>query len=717
MSTQLFVTAARGLQNLLAAELKALGAQDVREAPAGVSCTADLETTYRICMWTRLASRVLLELTRFQFNDADELYQGARKVSWEDHIGEGTSIAVDCTKRGRAPVEHTHFAALRCKDAIVDRLRDRFGWRPDTNPKAPDMQIAMHMDRNQASVYLDMGLGSLHLRGYRQDQGGAPLKENLAAAVLLRSRWPEVAKSGGGLADPLCGSGTLLIEAAFMAADRAPALSRPQFGFDHWQLHVPTIWRQIKQEAEERARLGLTSMASRFFGADRDPAMVSAASDNARRAGLDQVISVTRSDLMKWRCPPEASLGLVVTNAPYGERLSSDDDRVYRNLGQILRQEFSGWQAGVLCGSRSQGRALGIRASKLYPLPNGPIESVLVVISDISESSQGLDERAPISAEAQMFRNRLLKNQARLAKRLRREQISCYRLYDADLPEFAASIDIYEGHAHVQEYEPPRQIPEKKAARRRRELLQVVSEALEIDSEQVHYKLRRRQRGESQYEASREDGRFFVASEGGHKFWVNLDGYIDTGLFLDHRPTRKIIAQSSRGKRFLNLFAYTGSFSVYAAAGGAVSTTSVDLSKTYCEWAGRNLELNGFLKHPGVEVLEGPHQVIRADCWQWLRACSDKFDLIFLDPPTFSNSKRMERHLDLVRDHEALIRAALACLSPEGELYFSTNARKLELDSGTFASWQVKDMTHATVPFDFSRTPNAHRLWQFSAKR
>lgn len=712
----LFVTAARGLQNLLAHELKGLGATDVREAPAGVSCTADLDTTYRICLWTRLASRVLLQLTRFQFNDADELYEGARQVCWEDHIGKGTSIAVDCTKRGKSPVDHTHFAALRCKDAVVDRIRDQLGWRPDTDPKSPDMQIAMHMDRNQASVYLDMGLGSLHLRGYRQGQGGAPLKENLAAAVLLRSQWPGIAANGGSLADPLCGSGTLLIEGAFIAADRAPALSRPRFGFDRWQAHVPTAWRQIKEEADERARAGLASMSSRFYGADRDPAMVAAAKENARLAGLEKHITVTRSDLASWRCPPEANAGLVVTNAPYGERLSSDDDRVYRNLGRILRQEFSGWKAGVLCGSRSQGRALGIRASKLYPLPNGPIESVLVVISDIAETSQALDERAPISSEAQMFRNRLLKNQARLTKRLRREQISCYRLYDADLPEFAASIDMYEGHAHVQEYEPPRQIPEKKAARRRRELLQVVSEALEVQPDQVHYKLRRRQRGESQYEASRDEGTFFVVNEGGLKFWVNLDGYIDTGLFLDHRPTRKMIADACRGKRFLNLFAYTGSFSVYAAAGGAASTTSVDLSRTYCEWAGRNLELNGFLKHPGVEVLEGPHQIVRADCWQWLRSGSDQFDLIFLDPPTFSNSKRMEKHLDLVRDHEGLIRAALARLTPEGTLYFSTNARKLDLHADSFAAWNVQDLTHATVPFDFSRTPTAHRLWKFSAK-
>lgn len=714
MLNRLFVTAARGLQNLLAQELNALGAQDVREAPAGVSCTAEMETTYRICMWTRLANRVLLEVTQFQFANADELYAGARGVRWESHIGQGTSIAVDCTKRGRSPVDHTHFAALRCKDAIVDQIRDQSGWRPDTDPKSPDMQIAMHMDRNQASVYLDLGLGSLHLRGYRQGQGGAPLKENLAAAVLLRSGWEVTAKSGGSLADPLCGSGTLLIEAALIAADRAPALRRSRFGFDRWLGHVPATWQSVKAEAEARAQAGQAAMASRFFGADRDPAMVSAAKSNAQLAGFGDVISITRSQLSQWRCPPASVPGLVVTNAPYGERLSTDDGEVYRELGQVLRGEFTGWNAGVLCGDKSQGRALGIRANKLYALPNGPIESVLVVLENMADSKRSLDERAPISSEAQMFRNRLLKNQARLAKRLRREVISCYRLYDADLPEFAASIDIYEAHAHVQEYEPPREVPEKKAARRRRELLQVVSEALQIEPGNVHYKLRRRQRGESQYEASNGGGEFFTVNEGGLQFWVNLDGYIDTGLFLDHRPTRRMVAEACRGKRFLNLFAYTGSFSVYAAAGGAESTTTVDLSKTYCEWAGRNLALNGFLEHPGTEVLEGPHQVIRADCWQWLRADSNQYDLIFLDPPTFSNSKRMERHLDLLRDHAGLIRASLARLSTEGTLLFSTNARKLQLDIDAFDQWQVKELTRDTVPFDFSRTPSAHRLWKFS---
>jgi 23S rRNA (guanine2445-N2)-methyltransferase / 23S rRNA (guanine2069-N7)-methyltransferase len=311
-----------------------------------------------------------------------------------------------------------------------------------------------------------------------------------------------------------------------------------------------------------------------------------------------------------------------------------------------------------------------------------------------------------------MFANRLAKNLDRLSAWAKRERVSCYRVYDADMPEYAFAIDKYqsdpEGTAgrwlYVQEYAPPATVDRARAKGRREEAISVLPEVTGLPASAIYWRTRRPQRGKSQYEAIADLGERVVVEEGGLKFLVNFTDYLDTGLFLDHRRTRARIRELARDRRFLNLFCYTGSATVYAAAGGAKSTTSIDMSRTYLDWARRNMSVNG---------LTGRHEFVQEDCLAWLaEARAERYDLIFLDPPTFSNSKRMDREFDVQRDHVDLIRAALRLLAPGGLLLFSTNFRKFRLDGEALADLEIRDISRSTISRDFERDTRIHHCFE-----
>ena len=303
-----------------------------------------------------------------------------------------------------------------------------------------------------------------------------------------------------------------------------------------------------------------------------------------------------------------------------------------------------------------------------------------------------------------MFANRLQKNLKQLGKWARKADVSCYRLYDADMPEYAVAVDLYGDWVHVQEYAPPRSIDPDKAQTRLLDALAAIPVALGIASDKVVIKRRERQSGTRQYQRQGTQGNFLEVEEGGVKLLVNLTDYLDTGLFLDHRPLRLRIQQEAAGKRFLNLFCYTATATVHAAKGGARTTTSVDLSKTYLDWARRNLSLNGFSDKQKLE---------QADVMAWLTTDRGEYELIFIDPPTFSNSKRVEGVFDVQRDQVLLIDLAMARLAPGGVLYFSNNFRKFELDAGLLTRYQVEDISAATLDPDYARNPKIHRAWRF----
>jgi len=715
----LFATAPKGIPSLLIEELAALGAADVRESVAGAAFSGDLALAYRVCLWSRLASRVLLPLAAdLPATDGDTLYAGVRALPWEDHLAAEGTLAVDFTAR-RSRLSHSRFGAQKVKDAIVDRLRDLTGTRPSVDRMAPDLRINVHLDRDRATVSLDLSGDSLHRRGYRREPVAAPLKENLAAAILVRAGWPAVAEEGGSLVDPMCGSGTLLVEAALMAGDIAPGLLRSRFGFQGWKGHDAALWEALMTEAQVRRSAGEARIPG-LWGRDADPAAVRAARVNADAAGLAGRIDFERGALADLVPPPGAPPGLVVVNPPYGQRLGEARELadLYRVLGERLRAGFSGWHAAVFTGNPELGKSMGLRARRQHALYNGAIACKLLhfdvdprwFVQDAGTRPAPLAEPGP---GARMFANRVTKNLRHLGRWARREGICCWRVYDADIPEYALAVDLYEGDrrwVHVQEYEAPGTVDPRRARLHLREVMTVLPQVLAVDPGQVHFKVRRRQRGREQYGKLAEEGRFHEVREGAARLLVNFTDYLDTGLFLDHRLTRALIGDLAEGRRFLNLFAYTGAATVHAAQGGAAATTSVDLSRTYLDWARRNLELNGLAGEQ--------HALVQADCLQWLadaaRRREPRYGLVFLDPPTFSTSKRMTGTLDVQRDHVKLIRLAAGLLEPDGVLIFSNNLRRFRMDREALAELVIADITRATLPKDFERNPRIHNCWRIT---
>jgi 23S rRNA (guanine2445-N2)-methyltransferase / 23S rRNA (guanine2069-N7)-methyltransferase len=709
-----FATCPKGMEYLLRDELVALGALDVREALAGAHFSGTLETAYRASLWSRLASRILLPLAEFDAADDEALYRGVQTIDWSAHLAAHGTFAVDAGT-ALSKLTHSQFVGLRTKDAVVDQFRQRDGSRPDIDTDEPDIRINLRLRRDRATVSLDLAGSPLHRRGWREEQGEAPLKENLAAAMLLRAHWPEVYAGGGALLDPMCGSGTLLIEGALMAADVAPGLRREYFGFLGWQQHDIARWRSLLDEAKQRAETGLRALRPCFFGSDADPRMVQTAKRNAQAAGVAGFFTLDKQDMARAAPPPGVGYGLVITNPPYGERLGdrAEMPKLYRALGDTLRQRFTGWRAAVLAGDLELGRAMQLHADKRYALYNGALETVLLTF-DLKPRDETPREPRPLSPGAQMLKNRLEKNVRHLRKRLTREGIHCWRAYDQDLPEYAAAIDVYgdtggDDHLHIQEYRAPADIPADVARLRLREIARVAGEVLGVPRERIAIKTRERGKGGSKYGQLDQRGEFIEVEEGGLKFLVNLTDYLDTGLFLDHRLVRAKVRELADGKCFLNLFAYTATASVHAAAGGALETTSVDLSATYLEWASRNLALNGFT---GAD-----HRLMQFDALEFLQRDRGHYGLIFVDPPTFSNSKRAE-DFDVQRDHVKLLEACNERLTRDGVIVFSNNFRRFKLDREALElHFEIEDWSAPSIPFDFARRADIHGCWLLRRRR
>ena len=717
-------SAPRGFADLVVRELAACGVADARERAGGVAFSGPLESAYRACLWSRIANRIYLEVAEFEARDVDEFYAGVTRIDWSQHLAPGATLA--CEFSGRHPaITHTHFGALKLKDGIVDALRVATGARPDVALERPAVRVHAHAHGPRVTVSIDLSGESLHRRGYRASAGEAPLKENVAAGVLLRAQWSELAVRGAELLDPLCGSGTLCIEAALMAADRAPGLSRDYFGFIGWRGHAAGMWAGLREEAEARARAGEATEVT-VRGQDIDGAAIRSARDNAVRAGIDQLVRFTTGalrDAAPLPGRPADRPGLLCTNPPYGVRMEDQEGArlVHRELGQVLRERFQGWNAAVLTAAPELGRELGLRAYRTHTVWNGGIECRLLRIQVEPESAREVGSLGRGKAHlkdtpgARMFANRLGKNLKRLRSWALREGITCYRVYDADMPEYAFAIDMYatldpdDRWLYVQEYAAPAEIELEAVRRRRGEVLASLPEVTGVPEERIRVRTRRRTKRGEQYEKVDDQAHFYVVAEGGLKFRVNFEDYLDTGIFLDHRLTRARLRAAARDRRFLNLFAYTGTATVYAAAGGATGTTTVDMSRTYLDWAQRNLSLNG---------LHGDaHRFVQEDCRQWLSGMArggERFDLVFLDPPTFSNSKRMEGVLDLERDHAELIDAGMRLLAPGGLLVFSTNAQKFRLDEALGLRFAVRDVSAATLPKDFERNPRIHRCYEIS---
>ena len=709
-------TCPKGLELLLANELQELGATGVKETVAAVHFEGSVELAYRACLWSRLANRILLPLHSFMLNSADDLYQQCNDIAWESHFTAAQSIAIDFIGTSRH-IDNTMYGSQRVKDAVVDRIRRVEGERPNVDPKNPDIRIQVRQHKGRVTVSLDISGESLHRRGYRTGQGSAPIKENLAVALLLRAGWPEIAANGGALLDPMCGSGTLIIEGAMMAADIAPGILRGHYGFHYWLQHDQALWDSLVVEAQERKAAGLEKLELDIRGYDANPRVLEFTTQNIENAGLDEHIRLTHKPIDQFG-KPTAETGLLLTNPPYGERLGEIDELIplYQKLGTVLQKNFTGWKAAIFTGNVDLGRETDLSPSKQYSLFNGTIPCKLLVFTDMTSKSARIAERLSTPAPAQeltegarMVLNRLKKNQRRLDGWRKKSNISCYRLYDADIPEYAVAVDIYDQSVYVQEYAPPATISEKVARERFAEVKQAVKEFSAHYRGKTHYKERRRQKGDSQYQRATEGASDIIeVTEDRGRFEVNLSDYLDTGLFLDHRPVRAMIGELVKGKSFLNLFCYTAAASVQAALAGAKSSLSIDMSNTYLDWAGRNFELNS--------MSASKHELLRADCLKWLEEEGELYDVIFLDPPTFSNSKKMDSVLDIQRDHGDMIRNAMAKLAPNGVLIFSNNFRKFKMDELTLRQFDCENITPQTLDMDFERNPRIHNVWKITRR-
>ncbi len=711
-----------GLEWLLAAELEAAGGTELRVGRRTVEFSGSTETLYRAVLESRTAIRVLEPLGRFAVDSPESLYGAVASIDWPAQLKPTQTLRVDAVVHDSF-VSHSLYAAQVVKDAVVDRLRAATGRRPNVQLHGASLRLALHLAGGTATLFRDAAGQSLHQRGWRQGKVEAPLSEVLAAGILGLAGW----QPGEPLLDPFCGSGTLVIEAATQAAGIAPGLLRARrkgHGFFRFADCDRQLVARIVAELEAR----VVEPAGRFQASDLDPAAVAAARESAAAAGLADFITVEQRHFEE--VVPTAEPGLIVTNPPYGERLPvARAAAIFRRLGDWLKLRCGGWRAAVLAPAAT-AKAIGLKPHRRLPLANGPIDCRLVELvmrqrtepqPSPAEAEQGgaaaavPDSAHPPAAGRTVadqlgdFRRRLAKRAKHLGRWARRQAIEAYRLYDRDIPEIPLVIDRYGDYLHAAEYERPHDRTAIEHDVWLDRMVEVAAAELGVAADRVFLKTRRRQRAGGQYEKVDDRQATLAVAEAGLQFEVNLSDYLDTGLFLDHRPTRALVRGEAAGRRLLNLFCYTGSFSVAAAAGKAATTTSLDLSNTYLDWTRRNLAANGF-------VDRRRHELVRDDARAFLehrlRRGGEPFDLVVVDPPTYSRSAKAATDWDVQRDHADLLELVADNLAAEGVVYFSTNFRRFRLDDDRLARrYAIREITRQTIPEDF-RNARIHRSWR-----
>ncbi len=701
------ITTAHKLEGLLRDEAHALGLADAKETRGAVHGNAALDTIYRLLLGSRLASRVLLPLTEVPADDADDLYNALRAFPWEDHARFPLSLAVQCHGRS-AGIRHTRFGAQRVKDAIADRARS-MGTSVTVETQQPDIQISVRLRHERAQIALDLAGESLHRRGYRQDGVEAPLKEPLAAAILLRAGWGTRSAPNEVLFDPCCGSGTLLAEGAMMAAHVAPRLARERFALTGWAQDDAARW----QACRDRLAAEVIDDPERLpwiRGHDRDPAAVRATQANLERLGVACRYRIDVADIDADQPPWPTGPGMMVTNPPYGHRTTpnSGAQPLYRRLGERARAELGGWRIAVLSDRSAHLAALGLRSERIYRLLNGQLYCQLGVYTIHSESVSDDARQAPRAAKAAPeLHNRLLKNDRHLARWRRRQGIHGYRVYDADIPDYPFAVDVYrtEAGTHVRllAYASIPGGVARRAAAGQRAALRGVAETYDVADDRVHQPATSGATG-----ATAGDGHAGASAaspiirEGDARFLVAPDGARDTGLPLALRGLRERLYGEAADRSLLNLFAATGTATIQAALGGARETTSVDPSGEHIDWLTRNLALN--------DLADGPHRaVVTGDVIEWLREAAragEDWDLVLLnlgngDGESGTNTSAL---VDLVE-------ASRRVLSPSGRVYVSVPSGAAAPEPDAFEGLSVTEITRAVTPMDYRRGQPPQRCW------
>ncbi len=724
------IIAPPGLETALAEELRHLTGEAISDRPFGASGDLPVDSVYRILADSLIAGRVYLPIARGPATQADELYELAASIDWATQLDVDDSLSVSATG-GNAALRHTGFIATRVKDAIVDQFRAASGRRPDVETKDPGLRLHCHVGGNgEASLAIELSNGSLHRRGYRVDGGEAPLRENLAAGLLWRARWPQIAALGGGLFDPMCGSGTFLTEAVLALWGLPDGMRRQRIGSPAWRGHFGGA-REAVLDGPARGWQDIPpDRMPMIVGQDRDPLQLAAAHANIEAAGLGEGIELIHADSFRSPCPDSLrslDSGLLISNVPFGQRVDTTrDESEWTALATRWVEMLPGWYWGVLRSAESE-LTWPLRFEKRLTVLHGGTE-VEFLRGQFSDKSirrpagpralagRLIEQGRRGEFDARDFANRLAKNWKQ-RKALLKQGENALRVYDADLPDFKLALDWYrcedgETWLDVQEYQAPKQIDPQKARGRLAAAVAAAAETLAIDPTCVVVRQRARQSGGRQYGRLGGEQIERVLRERDTRLLINLTDYLDVGLFIDHRLVRDRVAELSRGKRLLNLFCYTASASVRAAMAGARSTTSVDLSNTYLDWAERNFALNDI-------AVEGHHRLVRADVLRWLEQPpgeGERFDVIFLDPPSFSNSKSMDETLDIQRDHPELIHACMAYLAADGVLVFSNNRKGFTLQPSIGSQFQIDDISRKTLPRDFARTPERRFVCEIRRK-
>jgi 23S rRNA (guanine2445-N2)-methyltransferase / 23S rRNA (guanine2069-N7)-methyltransferase len=729
-SLTLFITGHKGFETLLFHELRQILKpcdSQLTKQYGGVEVIGDIENVYRVCLHSRLANRVFCQIKEFKVEDEDQLYQGIADIDWSEHFSARNTFAVSATL-SRSNLDHSHYASLKIKDAIVDQFRDRFEARPTVERNQPDVHIHLNVHKNQAKLSLDLSGESLHKRGYRSEHAGAPLKEHLAASMIAHAGWHFDSAKTHRFIDPMCGSGTFAIEAAMIAANIPAGLDRDYFGFLNWNQHDSALWASCLQQAEDQV---VNSVDTQIFACDYDANAIRIAKDNAERAGVEDLIEFTHQEIGVLDLPASTRPAIILCNPPYGERLQSEQGlaSLYGDIGNSLKRLAP---AEVHIISANPDLLHRLRLSRYYKktLRNGPIDCLLASfqITDADAKPAVIVARQPVIAESAGLKdyqqesitpllNRLQKNAKHLRRWAKRSEVSCYRVYDADLPEFSFALDVYQSEVnpavfwyHLQEYQAPKIIEEKKAEARIELAKQAVKQVFEIDDTHLYCKTKKRQRGKQQHQKQDTQGELFQVREGAASLLINLSDYLDSGLFLDHRLTRNIVLGYAKNKSVLNLFCYTGSAGVQAALGDAKQVVNVDMSSTYLKWAEENFEINQL-------VDDARYQFLRADVVELLNNpgrydINQKFDLILLDPPSFSNSSKMIESLDILRDHEELVEKSMALLEQDGLLVLFTSKKGFKVSPIVAEKFELKEITADTIPEDFKRRPGIHKCWE-----
>ena len=733
----LIATATFGLEAVVSRELTALGYPAKTIQPGRVLFHGEPAALARANLWLRTADRVLMRMDAFPATDFGVLFDRTYALPWHEWIPPDGNFPVN-GRSIKSQLSSVPACQKIVKKAIVEKLKAAHGVATldETGPRC-SIEVALLDD--EATLTLDTTGPGLHKRGYRTLAGKAPLKETLAAAMVILSFW----RPDRPLIDPFCGTGTIPIEAALIGRNMAPGVNR-EFAAEAWPSLAATLWDEARREARDLAK---PELPVTILGTDIDDDALSLARYHAQQAGVSHDVQFSHRDFRD--LSSKRDYGCMIANPPYGERIGDRDEvRVlYETMPDVLRR-LKTWSHYILTSHPDFEQLVGQQADRRRKLYNGRIQCTYFQFhgprpprpgaaegeagvcekgapaglpssastggtdpqgqtscpwrpSEIQPAFGGLSEKS--AEQGSLFRARLLKRAHHLRRYPTRQGITCYRIYERDIPEIPLVVDRYEDCLHITEYERPHDRSPAEHADWLDLMARTAARALEVDPKNVFLKRRERLSGESQYERCADEQQTFIVHEGGLKFVVNLSDYVDTGLFLDHRLTRSMVRESAEGKRFLNLFGYTGSFTVYAAAGGAVATTSVDLSNTYLDWARRNMRLNGF---------EGPeHRFIRDDAMSFLDDDRGEYDLAVVDPPTFSNSKMTEDFWDVQRDHAAMLGQLLTRMSPGGVIFFSTNFRRFKFDETALSGVAIREISHRTVPPEF-RNRRIHRCWR-----